>query len=141
MESTSELIEHGRKKAKRDDFSVEEPYEQIGQLTMELVWSRNCRVLVARNDALWNWVTGVLACGGNVNCWAWHVHPIATAQETSDQDLHLMSLTDEQYLRTPSFSPRLMAQWFCRHLSEQINRKRVQHLIRYWASKRFSCER
>ena len=103
LESTSELIEHGRKKAKRDDFSVEEPYEQIGQLTMELVWSRNCQVLVARNDALWNRVTRVLACGGNVNCWACHVFPITTRQETLAKDLRLMRRINEQCA-----SPRLV---------------------------------
>lgn len=41
-----------------------------------------------------------------------------------------MRLIDEQYLRTPSFGSRMMAQWLRRDLSEPINRKRVQRLMR-----------
>jgi putative transposase len=48
----------------------------------------------------------------------------ATAEE-----LALMRRIDEQYLRTPFFGSRRMAQWLSRG-GERINRKRVQRLMR-----------
>lgn len=48
----------------------------------------------------------------------------------SVDDLRLMRLIDEQYLRTPFFGSRLMSRWLTRHLEEQINRKRVARLMR-----------
>lgn len=41
-----------------------------------------------------------------------------------------MRLIDEQYLRTPFFGSRLMAQWLSRELGQGMNRKRVQRLMR-----------
>ena len=52
------------------------------------------------------------------------------AQETSAEDLRLMRIIDEQYLRTPTFGSRMMAHWLRRHLSTPVNRKRVQRLMR-----------
>ena len=46
------------------------------------------------------------------------------------EDLRLMRLIDEQYLRTPFFGSRQMARWLCRSLCSSINRKRVQRLMR-----------
>jgi putative transposase len=46
------------------------------------------------------------------------------------KDLWLMRLIDEQYLRTPFFGSRMMAEWLSRDLTERINRKRVQRLMR-----------
>ena len=52
------------------------------------------------------------------------------AVETSADDLRLMRVIDEQYLRTPSFGSRLMSRWLTRQLREPINRKRVRRLMR-----------
>jgi putative transposase len=51
--------------------------------------------------------------------------PPATA---SQEDLRLMRLIDEQYLKTPSFGSRRMAAWLARS-GEPVNRKRVQRLM------------
>jgi len=47
----------------------------------------------------------------------------------SDQDLELMRLIDEQYMKTPTFGSRSMRN-FLRRLGYKINRKRVQRLMR-----------
>ena len=51
------------------------------------------------------------------------------AAESSD-NLQLMRLIDEQYLRTPFFGSRQMATWLGRYLHEPVNRKRTQRLMR-----------
>ena len=46
----------------------------------------------------------------------------------SDEDLSLMRLIDEQYLRTPYYGTRKMVAWF-RRQGRVVNRKRVQRLM------------
>ncbi len=48
----------------------------------------------------------------------------------SVEDLRLMRLIDEQYLRTPFFGSRQMARWLGREPGSSVNRKRVQRLMR-----------
>jgi putative transposase len=48
----------------------------------------------------------------------------------SSENLKLMRLIDEQFLRTPFFGSRLMADWLGRYLHEPVNRKRTQRLMR-----------
>lgn len=48
----------------------------------------------------------------------------------SNEDLHVMRLIDEQYLRTPFFGSRQMATMLTRQLQQSVNRKRVQRLMR-----------
>jgi putative transposase len=48
---------------------------------------------------------------------------------TSSEDLALMRLIDEQYLRTPFFGTRQMSYWLQRN-GHAVNRKRVQRLMR-----------
>jgi putative transposase len=55
----------------------------------------------------------------------WHYRP---AEETPD-NLRLMRLIDEQYLRRPHFGSRSMTTWL-RSQREEVNRKRVQRLMR-----------
>jgi putative transposase len=50
--------------------------------------------------------------------------------ETSAEDLRLMRLIDEQYLRTPFFGSRQMSRWLLRDPKECVNRKRVKRLMR-----------
>lgn len=55
----------------------------------------------------------------------WHYEP---ATESAD-NLRLMRLLDEQYLRRPYYGSRRMQLWL-RGQGEQVNRKRVQRLMR-----------
>lgn len=48
----------------------------------------------------------------------------------SSADLRLMRLIDEQYMRTPFFGSRLMAQCLSRQTQQRVNRKCVQRLMR-----------
>ena len=48
----------------------------------------------------------------------------------SADDLRMMRLIDEQYLRTPFFGSRQMSQWLRRDLGQPVNRKRIQRLMR-----------
>src|SRR5688500_5980567 len=47
----------------------------------------------------------------------------------SDENLELMRLIDEQYLRTPFYCSRGMTQWLIRQ-GHDVNRKRIQRLMR-----------
>jgi putative transposase len=55
----------------------------------------------------------------------WHYRAAATSEE----NLCLMRLIDEQYLRTPFFGSRKMAIWLAQQ-GRLVNRKRVQRLMR-----------
>ena len=55
----------------------------------------------------------------------WHYQPV----EDDEDDLRLMRRLDEQYLRTPFYGSRRMTLWLCGN-DEEINRKRVQRLMR-----------
>jgi putative transposase len=55
----------------------------------------------------------------------WHYQPV----EADQDDLRLMRRLDEQYLRTPFYGSRRMTLWLCGN-AEEINRKRVQRLMR-----------
>jgi len=55
---------------------------------------------------------------------SWHYQP---AQESAE-NLQLMRLMDEQYLKTPFYGSRRMVVWL-RRQGEEVNRKRVQRLM------------
>jgi len=46
------------------------------------------------------------------------------------EDLELMRLIDEQFLKTPTWGNRKMADWLWRHHGMKRNRKRIQRLMR-----------
>jgi putative transposase len=48
----------------------------------------------------------------------------------SQENLRLMRLIDEQYLKCPFFGSRRMAVWLKEDQGEEVNRKRVQRLMR-----------
>ena len=56
---------------------------------------------------------------------AYYYHPV----EESEENLRLMRLLDEQYLKTPFYGSRRMTEWF-QVQGYLINRKRVQRLMR-----------
>ena len=49
---------------------------------------------------------------------------------TSSDDLRLMRLIDEQYMRTPFFGSRQMREYLSRQTQQRVNRKCVQRLMR-----------
>ena len=55
---------------------------------------------------------------------SWHYHPA----QASEENLCLMRLIDEQYLRTPFYGSRRMAVWLNQQ-GRSVNRKRVQRLM------------
>ena len=50
--------------------------------------------------------------------------------EASQEDLRLMRLIDEQYTRQPVYGSRRMTVWLKADQNEEVNRKRVQRLMR-----------
>jgi len=56
---------------------------------------------------------------------AYYYHPV----KESEENLRLMRLLDEQYLKTPFLGSRRMTEWF-QGQGYWINRKRVQRLMR-----------
>lgn len=52
-----------------------------------------------------------------------------SAQPVDEEDLALMRLLDEQYLRTPFYGVRRMTQWL-REEEWTVNQKRVRRLLR-----------
>jgi putative transposase len=50
--------------------------------------------------------------------------------KASSDDLRLMRLIDEQYMRTPFFGSRQMAAWLSRQTEQRVNRKCMQRLMR-----------
>ena len=51
-------------------------------------------------------------------------------QPIDPEDLELMRLIDEQYLKTPFYGSRSMVRHFWRHQGRRVNRKRIQRLMR-----------
>ena len=58
--------------------------------------------------------------------WGVYYQPVPAAAD----DLELMRLIDEQYLRTPFYGSRQMTLWLREKQDRSINRKRVQRLMR-----------
>src|SRR5258708_30135134 len=58
--------------------------------------------------------------------WGVYYQPVPEAAD----DLELMRLIDEQYLRTPFYGSRQMTLWLREKQDRSINRKRVQRLMR-----------
>jgi putative transposase len=50
--------------------------------------------------------------------------------EASEEEMRLMRLIDEQYMRQPVFGSRRMTKWLTEDNGERVNRKRVQRLMR-----------
>jgi len=48
----------------------------------------------------------------------------------STEDLEMMRVIDEQYMRTPFFGSRQMSRYLARQLGQSVNRKRIQRLMR-----------
>jgi putative transposase len=57
---------------------------------------------------------------------SYYYEPVAASTE----ELRLMQMIDEQYLRQPIFGSRRMTKWLTEDCGENVNRKRVQRLMR-----------
>ncbi|MCK7491358.1 MAG: IS3 family transposase [Comamonadaceae bacterium] len=53
-----------------------------------------------------------------------------TPRPIDPEDLELMRLIDEQYLKTPIYGSRSMVAAFPREQGRRVNRKRIQRLMR-----------
>ena len=56
----------------------------------------------------------------------WYYQP----QPESPEDVRLMRLMDEQYLKTPFYGVLRMTEWLKKTLKERVNPKRVRRLLR-----------
>jgi putative transposase len=132
IDRAAELFEDGRRRQPDEEAaSQQELYEQIGRLKVELDWlKKNLPSLV---EVKRSWIElGHPTLSARRQCEllslsrsCWHYRPAAESAE----NLRLMRLIDEQYLRRPYFGSRRMALWL-NEQREQVNRKRVQRLMR-----------
>ena len=128
--SAADSFRDGRKRPRVADHEAE-LYEQIGRLKMELEWLK--KKLSRLTDRLRGLVEpghGRLSiqrqCGLlGLSRSTFYYRP---AQE-SEENLMLMRLIDEEYLRHPFYGSRKMADWLCK-ADHAVNRKRVQRLMR-----------
>jgi putative transposase len=111
--------------------SQQELYGQIGRLKMELEWLK--KNLPNSVEVKRSWIE---PCHPQLSVRrqcellglsrsTWHYAPVSESAE----NLRLMRLIDEQYLRRPYYGSRRMTLWLCDQ-GESVNRKRVQRLMR-----------
>jgi putative transposase len=110
LEELPELFVDGRKgKARSSEAETDALYEEIDRLKVELDWLKKSRPARLRIDGrLWRKVIRRSAFGGNAICWDQSFELVLQA---SEQNLQLMRLIDEQYMRTPFHGSRRMAEW------------------------------
>jgi putative transposase len=119
-----------RKKAK-DEASPAELYEQIGRLKIELDWLKKKwpRTVAERRG----WIDpGNSSLSVRRQCELLCLHRSNVYYEPvpeSADDLRLMRLIDEEYLRHPFLGSRRMSLWLAEQ-GEVVNRKKVQRLLR-----------
>jgi putative transposase len=131
IERAAELFEDRRKQRREEEVSTEELYEQIGRLKMEVCCLK--KNLPSSPDPLRGLIEpGHPELSVRRQCEllglprsTWHYR----AAEASEEDLCLMRMIDEQYLRTPFFGSRRMVIWLAQQ-GRSVNRKRVQRLMR-----------
>jgi putative transposase len=127
LEGAAGLFEDGRsKRAAEEAVSDEELYEQIGRLKMEVEWLK--KKLPSSAEELRRCIESehkelsiVRQCAliGLAHS-TWYYRPAGESAE----NLALMRAIDEQYLRTPFYGSRKLAEVL------GVNRKRIQRLMR-----------
>jgi putative transposase len=116
----------GRREAREQGALVADLYEQIGRLQMELEWMK--KKLPSSLEEKRRWIEGEHPALSvrrqcelvGLNRSSWYREPAGESAE----NLELMRRMDEQYLETPCYGSRKMAEVF------GVNRKRVQRLMR-----------
>ena len=119
------------KTAARDEPSLAELYEEIGRLKVQLEWlkkklpcsTEQLRGLIDFDHDQLSVSEQCALIGLPRSSLYYEAVPEAT------ENLKLMRLIDEQYLKRPFFGSRQMTYWLQRH-EYFTNRKRVQRLIR-----------
>lgn len=124
------------RKGESDEVSVDELYEQIGRLKMELEWLKKkweglnergesgevLRSLIDEDSPTLSVrrQCELLGLGRSTLYYE--------AVSETEANLCLMRLIDEQYLATPFYGSRRMTVWL-KHAGHAVNRKRVQRLM------------
>jgi putative transposase len=109
-----------------------ELYEQIGRLKMELDWlKKKLPESVEAKRALIDPKHEALSIRRQcdlleLNRSAWYYEPLGESEE----NLEIMRLLDEHYMRTPFYGVRRMAVVVSRDLERAINEKRIRRLLR-----------
>ncbi|MBV8317230.1 MAG: IS3 family transposase, partial [Planctomycetaceae bacterium] len=133
LEGIEVIFQNGSQRQQRDEEALKaELYQQIGQLKMELEWVKKkaeSGSLEARRSLIEEdhpHLSIRHQCELlDMSRASYYYEP---AGETPE-NLRLMRLIDEQYLKTPFYGNRRMAAWLVQQ-GEEVNRKRVQRLMR-----------
>ena len=134
LEEASTLFESGRKKAAEEgsqDTQIAELYRQIGQLKVERDFFREAvgttrlesrkALVVTDHELSIKHQCELLSISHS----SYYYQP----KSDSEEELILLRLLDEQYLKTPTYGSRKMTM-FLRELGYVVSRKRVQRLMR-----------
>jgi putative transposase len=130
LDGAESLFRDGRREREEDQATQAELYERIGRLNMVVEWLKKAlpaavdakRALIDPDHPPLSLCRQCELIGLNRS-----TDYLAPATE-SDEDLRLMRLIDEQYLRTPSYGSRRMAAFLWRR-GEAVHRKRVRRLM------------
>ncbi|HLC15939.1 MAG TPA: IS3 family transposase [Thermodesulfovibrionia bacterium] len=126
-----EIFSNDNNRNEQDAQSLQSAlYEEIGQLKFELDWlkkklppSETKRAMIELNHEQLSIRRQCDLLG--LNRASLYYQPVPESKE----NLHLMRLIDEQYLKTPFFGSRRMTAWLAWE-GYFVNRKRVQRLMR-----------
>lgn len=119
----------------RDDGKealIEQLYQQIGQLQVELQWLKKNAATIGA-DVRRGWVQPHSQMSLRRQCALVGVNRSTLYVEPrgeSAENLKLMRLLDEQYTSEPSWGTRRMVWWLNSEKDCHVNRKRVQRLMR-----------
>ncbi|NCO53570.1 MAG: IS3 family transposase, partial [Deltaproteobacteria bacterium] len=130
LDSAAELFDKNHKSRKQMEGQVDELYRQIGQLKVEndflarkarLMSQKQLRQMIEpRHEPSISRQCRLLGISRS----SFYYVP----RPMDSEDLELMRLIDEQYLKTPFFGSRSMARHF-RRQGRKVNRKRIQRLM------------
>ncbi|MFZ1956605.1 MAG: IS3 family transposase [Desulfobacterales bacterium] len=132
LEGAPDIFDQGQKSRKQTEEHVDELYKQIGRLQVERdflskklksVSLKQRKQMVDPNQPKLSIANQCRLL--SINRSSFYYRPVPIKAE----DLELMRLIDEQYLKTPTWGSRSMRNHL-RRLGYKINRKRVQRLMR-----------
>jgi len=134
LEGSSELFRQGRKKEEEAQAAeLDRAYRQVGRLQIEVDWlkkSRTSGLTVTEKRSMVEEDNVELSIRRQCQLL---VLPRSSYYRSpgseSEENLALMRLIDEEYLRHPFFGTRKMRDYLVR-LGHEVNRKRVQRLMR-----------
>ncbi len=129
----TEGFKSARSQKKSDsDFSEQELFSQIGQLKVELDWlKKNLRFSVEFRRKIIDPSNFQLSVAKQCELLGlsrsrFYYEPVQTSRE----NLTMMRLIDEKYLKYPFYGSRRIAETIGRYLRQAENRKMIQRLMR-----------